>query len=79
MNLYQEQINRELEAWHKDIVKPAGFMENAARSVQLKIRKLYPQKAQDAITVALKTFTDAVMFGSRFATKFESSVGMSLA
>ena len=79
MNLYYKHIHGELEAWHKDIIKPKKLFKKVSDGLQSKMRKLIPQKVQNAITKTMQTFTQTVMFGSRFVTDFGDTGDMTLA
>lgn len=79
MNLYYRNIHNELDAWHKDIVKSKKLFKKISDGIQHKIRELYPQKVQNAITETLKKFTQAVMCGSRYVTNFYGTEDLTLA
>lgn len=79
MNLYYTHIYAELDTWHKSIVKSKKFFSKASDGIQLKMRKLTPQKIQNAITSTIKTLTQTVMFGSRFLTDFSDTKDLTLA
>jgi hypothetical protein len=79
MNLYYRHIHGELEAWHKNIIKPKRLLTKISDGIQSQTRKLIPQKVQNMITATLKTFTQAVMSGSRFVTKLGDTADLTLA
>lgn len=79
MNLYEKQIDKELEAWHRDIVKSAGLLERATGSVQKKTQQLVPKKAQGAITAAVEKMTHTMLYGSGLLTVREDTAGLTLA
>jgi hypothetical protein len=80
MNLYHTQVERELHAWRKRLESRDGVISDTAKRVQIQTRKLIPRRVQNAITTAVKVFTETVMFSSRFISAFESSTaGLTLA
>lgn len=64
MNMYEIQINKELDGWHNNIVKDASIFERASKGIQKKTQKLTPPKVQDSITVAVKSLVETVLHGS---------------
>lgn len=79
MNLYAQQIDRELTQWRQEMVKSAGMVERATAGVQKKTQKLIPRKAQDAITTAIETMTRTMLYGSGLLTIKDDTSGLSLA
>ncbi|MDR1640082.1 MAG: EcsC family protein [Clostridiales bacterium] len=73
MNEYFTEIARELEAWSAKIEKGEGVLSRFSKGAQAQMRKLMPQKIQDAITAAMKQFISAVMYGSGYVSDFPDS------
>jgi hypothetical protein len=73
MNGYMTEVTKELNAWIAKIEKEEGVFGFLSKGVQAQMRKLMPQKAQDAITVAMKGFISAVMDGSGYISEFPDS------
>jgi hypothetical protein len=64
MNLYQAQIEKELNTWKKMLTKRIGLFTRISQGIQVKMRKLVPQKLQDSITVAFEKFIRSFMAGA---------------
>ncbi len=79
MNLYEKQIKREINHWHKDIMKNAGIFEKTTDELQKKTQKLVPVKIQNSITSLMETMTQAILNGSDFLSVTEDTSGMTLA
>ncbi len=79
MNLYEKQINKELERWYADIVKSASLLERASKGIQTRTQKLMPQKVQSTITAAVERMVEAVLFGSDLLSGIGDTANLSLA
>jgi hypothetical protein len=77
-NLYHQQIQKELRAWEKAMLKPPGLTNRAINSLQAKAQRVVPQKAQDFITASIQKMTETIMAGSRLLTKTERVQALSL-
>lgn len=78
MNLYEKQVESELEGWYKGIVKSAGVLERTSDGIQKKTRQLVPRKVQETITAAVKTMTKTMLHGSGLLSIQEDTQGMTL-
>lgn len=78
MNAYYSRIHKELNDWHKKITKKENFSSKITAGVQAKTRNLIPRKVQDAITVAVKTLTQAIMSGSGAVSDFGDTRNLTL-
>ena len=67
MNLYERRVSDDLYKWRKDIMKSANLLERTSKNMQVKTRRLIPQKVQDAITGTVGAIVKTVMFGSNLA------------
>jgi hypothetical protein len=78
VNLYHQQIQKELRAWERVKLKLPGLGDKAISSLQAKTQKLVPKKAQDFITASIQKMTETIMKGSRLLTKAEPAFALSL-
>lgn len=68
MDHYQQEVNKELGAWKKQMQRSPSFFNALSKKVQTKINSWIPEKVHNAITVALKQMTRGVLFGARHTT-----------
>lgn len=66
MDLYQQQINKELRTWQKKMQRDAMLPGKLAKRMQDKINAIIPEKVHRAITAAIKQTTRAVLTGAGF-------------
>jgi hypothetical protein len=64
MNLYEIQIEKELNHWHKEITKRGSLFTRMSQGVQEKMRGVVPKKVQNTITVAFEKFVKTFMAGT---------------
>lgn len=64
MNQYEEHIFEELQQWHQGMSQLPSPVNQATKAVQKKIQNIIPEKVHQAITVAIKQTTRAVIFGA---------------
>lgn len=79
MNLYEKQIDKELNQWYREIKKDAGFLQRSSDQLQKQTQKMVPAKIQNTITSVMETLTEAIMNGSGLLTVRADTSGMSLA
>lgn len=77
MTPYEEAAQRELEIWSEQMRKQPSLMNRVAKSVQVRVNKLIPDKVHAVITAAIKHMTRAVLLGSEYAAP-KPVVGQSL-
>lgn len=75
---YEEKIRVELEFWKRDILKKPGLFDQATGAVQKKINSYIPDKVHSAITTAIKTMVQTVLYGSTHTTSANPPGEMSL-
>jgi len=73
-NLYYRTIKKELADWETQMTTPPGIISRTSKSVQTKMQNLVPQKAQDVITLAIKTMIETVLSGSSVLTKEKRAI-----
>ena len=61
------EAQHELEIWSEQMRKPPSLMNRVAKSVQVRMNKLIPDKVHAVITAAIKHMTRAVLLGSEYA------------
>jgi len=66
MDLYQQQINREVQVWKRRMTRRASAMNYLATKTQQRINRIIPEKVHHAITVTVKQMVRGVLFGSGF-------------
>ena len=69
MTLYENQILAELELWRRRMQKKPSYSSELARRFQNRINRAIPEKVHQAITIAIKQMTRAVLFGAGFITR----------
>ncbi|MFT3983817.1 MAG: EcsC family protein [Lachnospiraceae bacterium] len=79
MNLYEKHVEKELNRWHREIMKDAGIFERSSNGIQRQTRKLVPKKMQNTITVTVEKMVETILFGSELLTIKEDASGLSLA
>ena len=72
MELYERKIFRELEQWQKKITRKPSLTNRVARSVQMRVNKIIPEKAHQAITTAIKQMVRAVLYGAKQTTSIQN-------
>ncbi|MEL7002259.1 MAG: EcsC family protein [Bacteroidota bacterium] len=64
MNQYEHHIFYEMQKWHQEMSQLPTPVNKVTKSVQKKIQNIIPEKVHQAITVAIKQTTRAVIFGA---------------
>ncbi|ASZ14321.1 EcsC family protein [Chitinophaga pendula] len=67
MELYQQQISKELRTWQKKMQRDAMLPGKLAKRLQDKINGVIPEKVHRVITAAIKQMTRAVLTGAGFS------------
>lgn len=75
---YEEHVRKELVIWERQMLKNPGFVERKSKQVQAKINDLIPEKAQQALTVAVKSMVQTVLFGIDYIPKGPPIKGLNL-
>jgi uncharacterized protein (DUF697 family) len=68
MTLYESQILAELDVWKGRMQKEPSFSSHLAKRFQNRINRAIPERIHQAITLAVKQITRAVLFGAGFTT-----------
>lgn len=68
MNHYEQHIFSDLQEWHQSMSQLPSPVNKATKAVQKKIQNIIPEKVHQAITVAIKQTTRAVIFGADITT-----------
>lgn len=69
MTSYNDKALYELELWKKKMRKKPSIIDKASKGTQNKLNNMLPDAYHDVITSAIKSFTRAVLFGSKYVTK----------
>ena len=77
-NLYHETIKKELEEWQAKLLKKPSMVNSFSKGIQGKVQDLMPAKAQEMITLAIKTMIETVLSASSILTETEVSVNPAL-
>ena len=75
---YTEKIKIELEFWKRDILEKPSMVDKLTSKVQKKINSYIPDKVHSAITAAIKTMVQTVLYGSTYTTSAMPPPEMSL-
>ncbi len=65
---YQQDILQDLRTWQAQMQQGPSLTNRMTAAIQSKLNNLYPQKLMNAVTVAIKGMTRAVLFGSTYTT-----------
>lgn len=68
MQLYEQQVARELAAWQKQMLQKPSYFNRLSKRLQTKINSYIPEKVHAAVTAAIKQMIRAVLFGSTYTT-----------
>jgi uncharacterized protein (DUF697 family) len=68
MDIYQQQVNKELRIWQKAMQRGISLPGRLTRGLQRKINKVIPEKVHLAMTTAIKQMTRAVISGAGFTS-----------
>ncbi|MCY7349685.1 MAG: EcsC family protein [Cytophagaceae bacterium] len=68
MPSYENYAQAELKIWQQQMLKPASLTNRLAKSLQVRINNLIPEKLHQAITATIKQMTRGVLFGAEFIT-----------
>ncbi len=77
MTPYEQAAYHELESWSEQMQKTPSLMNRVAKSVQVRMNKLIPDKVHAVITAAIKHMTRAVLLGSEYVAP-KPVIGQSL-
>jgi uncharacterized protein (DUF697 family) len=75
---YTEKVKIELEFWKRDILETPSMVDKLTSKVQKKINSYIPDKVHSAITAAIKTMVQTVLYGSTYTTSAIPPPEMSL-
>ncbi|MBC3784548.1 EcsC family protein [Spirosoma utsteinense] len=77
MTSYEIAVRDELIRWQEAMQKPPSAVGRLSTAVQRRINRIIPDRIHQAITVAIKQMTRAVLFGAEFLTR-QPATGMTL-
>lgn len=68
MPSYENYAQAELKTWQQQMLKAPSVVNRLAKSLQVRINRLIPEKLHQAITATIKQMTRGVLFGAKFIT-----------
>lgn len=68
MNAYERQVNNELTAWQKKMLRRPSFFNGLSKKLQTKINTWIPEKIHRAITATIKQMIRGVLFGAKYTS-----------
>ncbi|TWW01456.1 EcsC family protein [Chitinophaga pinensis] len=68
MDVYMQQVNKDLRTWQKAMQRGISLPGRLTRGVQKKINKVIPEKVHRAMTTAIKQMTRGVISGAGFTS-----------
>ncbi|WP_080239868.1 EcsC family protein [Spirosoma rigui] len=77
MTPYEIAVRDELVRWQRAMQKPPSVVGRLSTAMQRRINRIIPDKVHQAITLAIKQMTRAVLFGAEFLNR-QPTRGMSL-
>lgn len=66
---YDEKIALRLAVWEQKALKPRGLLERSGKRLSERLGRLLPQKAHDAMTIAVKAAVRTALFGAEYLPK----------
>jgi uncharacterized protein (DUF697 family) len=66
LHTYEDQIRRELRLWKRDLLKPPGLIERAAKGMQTKVNELLPEKVHQTMTAVIKGIVRTTLSGLEY-------------
>ncbi|MFC5407780.1 EcsC family protein [Larkinella bovis] len=69
MSPYEDAVVRELNTWRLKMMRKPSAMNRLSKNVQVRLNRIIPEKVHQAITLAIKQMTRAVLFGAEFLTR----------
>ena len=66
MTPYEQAAQHELDIWSEQMRKKPSLMNRVAKSVQVRVNKIIPDKVHAVVTAAVKHMTRAVLLGSEY-------------
>ena len=68
MEVYEEKIYNELKVWEKSMDEPPSTLGSIAKSIQIRINNLIPERIHEVMTNAIRQMTKTVIFGAHLTT-----------
>lgn len=78
MRSYEEQVQKELVIWERQMLRRPGLVERTSKQVQGKINNMLPEKFRQALTIAVKSMVKTVLFGIEYVPAGVPLRGLSL-
>ena len=68
MDNYEKNIQKQVQAWRKEMLRKPSFFNALSKRLQTKINSYIPEKVHSAITMAIKQMIKGVLFGAEKIT-----------
>ena len=68
MDAYGQQVNNELTAWQKKMLRKPSILNSLSKKLQTRINNWIPEKVHRAITATIKQMIRGVLFGAKYTT-----------
>ena len=68
MDAYEQQVNNELTAWQKKMLRKPSIFNSLSKKLQTRINNWIPEKVHRAITATIKQMIRGVLFGAKYTT-----------
>jgi len=68
MEVYEEKVYNELKVWKKSMDEPPSTLGSIAKSIQIRINNLIPERIHEVMTNAIRQMTKTVIFGAHLTT-----------
>ena len=68
MDAYEQQVNNELTAWQKKMLRKPSILNSLSKKLQTRINNWIPEKVHRAITATIKQMIRGVLFGAKYTT-----------
>lgn len=79
LTVYEQQMEKQLIRWEKELLKPPGMLEKTSRAVQSRVNQVIPEKVHTTLTTAVKGIVQTALFSMDYIPKNEPLSFMSLA
>lgn len=69
MDRYEKKAKIEMENWKRLMQKKPNIVDTVSKETQRKLNSILPNKYHEFLTITIKNFTKAVLFGSKYVSK----------
>ncbi|HEY8614885.1 EcsC family protein [Phenylobacterium sp.] len=65
---YEAWARGEVAHWRREVLKPAGALDRAARGVQQRINRVIPERVHETVTAVIERLTRTILTGADLTT-----------